>query len=136
MRVAALGCLFLAVAGCSVAADTKATEQQVAVFHDRLNAGSVDEIYNDSSPAFKRSSDAAEFKKLMVAIHRKLGRATSEKQTGWRVNATTAGTFVNLVYDSTFERGPATETFTYLVTGGARPVLNGYNISSVAMMTN
>jgi len=136
MRVIALGFLALIVAGCSVGADTTAAEQQVDVFHDRLNAGSFDEICVDTSPAFQHAGNSAEFKKLLDAIHRKLGQTIGATRKGWNIYATLNGTFVNLTYATTFDRGPATETFTYLVTEGARPVLNGYNISSVAMMTN
>lgn len=134
MRVISVALMCVASAGCSFSSDTKAAAQQTEVFYQRLNAGTFDEIYADTSPGLKKATTADQFRSLLGAVHRKLGIHRAGRQEGWSVNATTGGTFTRLTYASTYDRGPATETFVYLTTQGARPVLNGYNINSMAMM--
>lgn len=73
--------------------------------------------------------------KVFEAVHEKLGNAISSKAGNINVTATTAGTFVTTVYQTEFEKGGATETFTWLKTGDTLK-LNGYNIQSNALILN
>lgn len=120
------------VAGCS-GFDTKPSEQAVVDFHRQLDAGKFDAIWQDSSAAMKKSGTQQDFSKLLGAVHRKLGNVKSAARTDWRVNATTSGIFTTLIYATIYDHGPATETFTYCNIDG-KPVLNGFNISSAALI--
>ncbi len=130
-------CLWIAlplIAGCS-SLDTKPSEAAVIEFHRQLNGGDFHGIWHDSAQAMRKSSAEADFARFLGAIRGKLGRVKDSTRTNWRVNATTSGAFMTLTYSTEFDRGRATETFTYRDIDG-KPVLNGYNINSAALILN
>lgn len=98
-----------------------------------MNGSRFIEIYAGATPTFRSTSPAPEFEKFMGAVQRKLGGFKTAQLGTWRVNATSAGTFVSLQYDSQFDRGSAVEDFTFLVVD-SRPTLHGYNINSRALV--
>ncbi|HYL69016.1 MAG TPA: hypothetical protein VEX69_07615 [Candidatus Limnocylindria bacterium] len=104
-------------------------------FHQQFNAGEYEDICREGVPGFSQGENHDEMVKLLRAIRTKLGNATSESMTNLHVNATTNGTFVETTYDSTFEKGKAKETFTWLKSGSALK-LYGYNIQSNALIAN
>ena len=109
-------------------------ETAAETFHDQLNASRFEEIYSEATPAFQQSGPRTSFVEYVGAVRRKLGSFKTGKVTFWRVNATTAGTFVDLNYESHFEQDTATEEFTFLM-GDGRPMLQRYNINSRILVT-
>jgi hypothetical protein len=124
-----------ALGGCSLSQDASAASSAVANFHRQLNAGQFDAIYAASSPTFKASTTELRFTALLAAVHRKLGALRSATVSGWRVNATTGGTFASLSVSSTFANGPAQETFEFQTIGG-RQALQSYQINAEALILN
>lgn len=132
--VAVLGASAL-LASCHAQQSVDDATAQVQVFHTELDAGQYDAIWMNASPDFRKVAKRADLEKLLAAIHKKLGAVKQSKQTGWKTNATTDGTFVTLQMDTTFEKGTGRETFLY-IRKGKDLELEGYNINSTDMMEN
>lgn len=125
----------IALAGCTMGSELPATQAALDTFHAQLNAGSFDAIYQGSSNDMKQASTENSIVKLLGAVHRKLGTFRSGKLQGWNENYNTSGHFVMVGYAATYDRGVASETFTYRIDKGA-PVLAGFNITSNALIEN
>lgn len=134
MRKLVLG-MAMAVTACGGTASVKQAAQEVESFHHELDAGNYEAIWQASAPAMKASATKADFEKLMAAVHTKLGNTRKSTQSGWRVNATTGGTFTVVGQDTEYARGKAAETFTFQ-SDGKRLRLVGYNINSREMIIN
>ncbi len=134
-------CLFLVVAvllllaGCTDTINGKSVaEPRVALFHEQLNAGQYDQIYDEADDGFRNAAPREKVLALFAAIDTKLGKVQSSSISSWRVNTYNLATRVVLVADTRFEHGSGTETFTYGVSDG-KATLIGYNINSLEMMT-
>jgi hypothetical protein len=68
-------------------------------------------------------------------VHNKLGDASAEKQANVIVNVNAGRTLITTEYNTTFARGSAFETFTWIKKGDALR-LYGYNIQSNAFILN
>lgn len=104
-------------------------------FHQQFNAGEYEDICREGVAGFSQPENRDKLIKLLGAVHRKLGDATAESMTYIHVSATTHGTFLTTTYSSTFEKGKAEETFTWLKSGSALK-LSGYNIQSNDLIVN
>jgi hypothetical protein len=135
MRRFAVGALALVsvLCGCSMSADTAVAEQAVPKFHEELDAGRFDAIYNESADELKKTTTQQEFVAFLDAVHRKLGNTKASDKTGWRVNYQTSGSFVTLGYKTTFDGGSAQEQFVFRLQDKAA-VLVGYHINSTALV--
>ena len=122
-----------ALSGCSPSADISLAEKQIPHFHELLDAGQFREIYASSSQEMKESGSENDFVALLEAVHRKLGTSKSSEEANWNINVHTSGTFVTLVYSTTYAEGKASERFTYRITG-KQALLAGYHISSNALI--
>jgi hypothetical protein len=124
----------LFLAGCGDTINGKAiAEPQVAAFHERLDAKRFDEIYADAADEFRAAGPRERVFALFAAIGRKLGKVKSASTSTWNVNTFNFTTTVVLAVDTEFERGTATETFTFRVSG-EKASLVGYNINSLDML--
>jgi hypothetical protein len=133
--IIALISLSLAFSGCASLTKGKGeAENAVSRFHQQLNAEQYDEIYNQSDEKFRGVVKEADSKALFEAVHRKLGIVKNAALSNWRVNATTGGTFVILVYNVEFTEGNGTEQFDFLVNGERVSLIN-YNINSPLLIT-
>lgn len=119
--------------GCSMSADTAVAEQAVPKFHEELNAGRFDAIYNESGDELKKATTQPDFVALLEAVHRKLGNTKASDKTGWNVNYQTSGSFVTLGYKTTFDGGDAQEQFVFRLQDKAA-LLVGYHINSTALI--
>lgn len=133
MRKAGLAFQML-LASCSSAPDVAGAGKAINQFHNELNAADYRRIYADSDVGFKRATSEPDLVKFLTAVHTKLGAFQNGNQTGWRVNYNTGGNNTIVQLDSQFEKGKATETFTFV--GESRsPRLFGYNIDSQTLIT-
>jgi Protein of unknown function (DUF4019) len=107
----------------------------VREFHQRLNGGRYEEIYEKADEGLAGSGKHDELVKFLQAVHTKLGNAAVENLVNMRVNATTGGTFIVARYNTTFERGSAVETFTWIKSRSALK-LYGYDIRANASVVN
>ena len=131
--LAGLCLLVAALGGCSMSADTALAEQAVPKFHEQLDAGSFDAIYDASGDALKKATTHQDFVDFLGAVHRKLGKTRQSAKTGWNVNYQTSGSYVTLTYKTNFEGGDAQEQFVYLLQDKT-VVLIGYHVNSTALI--
>jgi hypothetical protein len=122
------------LAGCSAGKDEAAAEQAVTHFHQLLDAGQSEAIYDAATPEMKANAPKADFIRFLDAVHRKLGVVKEAKQQGWGVNYNTGGGTVTLSYQTRFANGSGTEQFVYRT--GAAPALLGYRINSTDLIVN
>ncbi len=122
------------LAGCSAGKDEAAAEQAVTHFHQLLDAGQYESIYDASTPEMKASAPKPSFVRFLDAVHRKLGAVKQAKQVGWGVNYNTGGGTVTLNYETQFANGSGTEQFVYRT--GSAPALLGYHINSTDLVVN
>ena len=108
-------------------------EPQIAIFHERLNSERYDEIYDTATEEYRKGGTREKMAQLFSAINRKLGTVKSSRIVNWRVNILNLTTYVVLVSETEFERGTATETFSFLISGD-NAILHGYIIKSLDMM--
>lgn len=122
---------------CSGIAAKGTAETAVARFHDQLDAEKFDEIWDEADDAFKKATAKADFSALLAAIHRKLGRIVTAKQTGFftqeQAGTNLSGSFISFTYQTEFAEGSGTEKFIWRV-DGQRVRLVGYNINSSALI--
>jgi len=104
-------------------------------FHQKLNSGQYEEICNAADDGFTRSGKHEDLIKFFASVHTKLGNAGDHTLTNLRIDSNTNGTFLIAHYSTTFERGAAEETFTWVSSGNTLR-LYGYNIQSNALLTN
>jgi hypothetical protein len=126
--------LLVVITACSVTGGKEIGERAVVQFHNQLNAGQYHDIYAQADEGFRKGTSEPDTLAYFDAVHRKLGTVKNTNQTGWHVNATTAGTVVTLAYDTEFTEGHANEQFVFYVSGdNARPF--HYNINSPLLIT-
>ena len=121
--------IVLAAASCSTKEDLATAEREVEKFHRAYNAQQFDAIYGKTTDELKKNATAQDFVAMLETVQRKLGKMTETKRTNWTVNFSAGGTTVKLVYETSFEQGKGTETFTYRVSG-KKALLMGYDITS------
>ena len=131
--LAGLCVLVIVLCGCSMSADTALAEQAVPKFHELLDAGDFDAIYEASAADLKRVTTHQDFVVFLDAVHRKLGRTKGSDRTGWNVNYHTSGSFVTLTYKTSFDGGAAEEQFVFRLQDKAA-LLVGYHINSTALI--
>jgi hypothetical protein len=122
-----------AVSGCDMLSDKSDAEAAVNDFHQKLDGGDFEAIYNNADAGLKSASSEKDFLALLAAVHKKLGNVQNSSETNFSMNSVNLSTQIVLVYNTKFGGGDATETFTWHVSGG-KPLLLGYNINSLAMM--
>lgn len=112
-----------------MSADTALAEAAVPDFHQALDSGQFDQLYEDGADELKQAVQRQDFVALLDAVHRKLGDVSSSTKSGWNVNYHTSGTFVTLTYDTAFSQGKATEQFVFKLSD-SKALLVGYHINS------
>ena len=126
----AILCLLVLVA-CSGSADA---QRAVAEFRARAAQKLYGEIYGSAAQEFRDATSEEQFMQFMAGLDRKLGSWQSAPDPQWLDRRGPAGHIVTLTYDSTFERGPAVEQFTWRIED-SEAVLLGYNVNSALFVT-
>lgn len=110
--------LCLAVEGCHVNAgyrveDQKAAEKAIAEFHARVNSGDFEKIYAEADDAMKRAGSKDQLIAAMGETRNKLGAFQSVMDS--KINVIIgAPVQVRAAYNSHFQKGDATELFTFV----------------------
>jgi uncharacterized protein DUF4019 len=121
--------------GWAMMTGKKLADAAVLHFHQQLDAGQFEAIYDEADQAFKAGDSREEVIKFLEAVHRKLGHSGKANWVNINVNTNTNGTFTTTSYKTTFDSGPATETFTWVKSGGNLKLYN-YHIESRALIVN
>jgi hypothetical protein len=125
--------LAIVCSGCSRSENIDSDEQAVLSFHERLDAGQFDQIYELSSDELKKASTQSDFVALLNAVHRKLGNVKSAERQAWSTNYRTSGTFITLTYKTAYSEGEAAEQFVFRMQDHAA-ALAGYHVNANALV--
>jgi hypothetical protein len=128
-----LGCVLLSSAGCSLSSRQHAAAA-IDVFHNELNAGDFDAIWNGADDQFREASSRQNYDRFVSSVHRKLGRALRTSNQNWSMRSFNFRTSIVLVQHTEFEYGKGTETFTFSVHGDSVKLV-GYHIESMDLVT-
>ena len=120
--------------GFALAKGRKLSNAAVLQFHQNLNAEKYVEICADADQRFI-AQNRDELIRILRAVRTKLGTAGDATLADIRVMSDPRGTFTITSYNTTFEKGSATEKFTFLNTSGNLK-LYGYHIDSNVLITN
>ena len=112
-----------------------AAEKAITQFHSMLDQERYDEIYDASDPAMKDAATREKMLKIFTAVHTKLGKVTGSTQTRWQVGNFNLKSAVMIEAETTFEKGKATESFTFFI-DGQTATLAGYFVNSDDLITN
>jgi hypothetical protein len=127
--------LALVTGACSLGHGKADAEQGVARFRAQYERQQFDSMYTATASAMKKATPQADFIRFMKAVRGKLGRVEQSTPSGWRVQALTGGSYVDLTYETDFERGHGTESFRWRL-GDGTAKLENYNIDSAALVVN
>jgi len=103
---------------------------------DDIDAGRYDKLYNDAADEWRSQTSLEDSKATLQKLRDKLGTARTRSQETAREEQTStapvAGHSVTVFYQTTFDRGEGTETFT-LIEHGGHWALAKYYVSSSAL---
>lgn len=128
-----LGFALCLLAGCGAKQEIADAERAVVQFHQRLDGGEFNTIYNEADPRFQTASPQTEFLPFITAVHTKLGNVVTASRQGFFLNATTSGLQVRLNYSTKFAGGDAQEQFVWSQNGEKLQLL-GYHVNSMALI--
>ena len=135
LSVSLSGC-FGTFSGCigALAAGDKQAQTQAASVHDKMTRGDLAGIYDGADQRYRDAVTREKSDALFSAINRKLGAPQDCKQESFNMNATTSGTTLRLVCQTTFSKdASAVETFVWIKSSDQYRLL-GYNIESDALI--
>jgi len=115
--------------------DTKKEENLASVFHKRLSNEAYEEIYNNATEDFQSSGNKEEFINFLKTIRTTLGPIKEEYVKDWSINNTSKARFINLTYETHFEKDIAAESFVF-TTQDKVTKLHRYNIKSDYLLNN
>ena len=133
--VFSLALIFLLVSCSKSTFDTKKEEDLAVVFHNNLSNNAYEEIYNNSSEDFQSSGKKEEFIKFLKTIRTTLGDIKTAKVKDWSLNNSSKARFINLTYETHFEKGIAAESFVFR-TENKVTQLHRYSIKSDYLLNN
>jgi hypothetical protein len=129
-------CLFLMwQCGSTFLQGRRLSDPAVQHFHQELNAEDYEGIVSNASDEFATTKNHDEVVEFLRAVHKKLGNAGDSSFTNIRVDKNTRGTFTTTSYETIFDRGKASERFTWVRDNGAFR-LYYYHIESNALVTH
>ena len=118
---------------CGVQENFDEADAEINDFHYNYNNNEWDDIWSRTSPEFRKQQSKESFVNFLDGVKSVLGDELEGTQTGWNVNTTPMGTFTVVTKQTRFEKGEATEVFTFRI-DDSRVEMVGYNINSQAMM--
>jgi hypothetical protein len=127
LAVTAVCLLIMWQCGSGLMRGRKVANEAVKHFHQELNASRYDEIFREADPGLTEGKTEEDLLKFLQTVHTKLGEAGAVSLVSIRVNVTTNGSFTTARYKTTFARGSAVETFTWIGADSALK-LYGYDI--------
>ena len=136
----AIGIAFLAVIGAaliwkvgkSTYRDYRIVSAAADLFHQQLNAGDYDEIYENATEEFRHSGKREDLNHLLDNIRSKMGRAGKPSAIGFHVNWRNGVLWADQTFTTQFEKGNAQEYFVWKIEQD-QPHLYNYRIDSPNM---
>lgn len=128
--------LLLVSFGCAVderRSVPAAAQETIDRVTDDIAAGRHDKVYEEAAPEWRAALGAEESRKTLGRVRERLGRVNARTLRSGReqrsASAPLRGHALEVVYQTTFERGDAVEQFTLLEREG-RWLLARYSVSS------
>ena len=129
-------CLFTFAFACAVderRSIPEAAQEAIDRVTDDIAAGRHDKVYEEAAPEWRDTLSAEESRKTLGRVRERLGRMNARTLRSGReqrsASAPLKGHALEVVYQTTFERGDAVEQFTLLEREG-RWLLARYSVSS------
>lgn len=97
-----------------------------------IDAGRYEKIYNDAAPEWRADASLEDSQATLQRVREKLGRPGVRNQQTAREEQTGTGHTVIVIYQTSFERGEAMETFTLVDRDGTWQLAK-YFVSSTAL---
>jgi len=111
-----------------------AAKNATTTFHDQIDQGRYDAIYDETTTAtFKSAQTREHARALMKSMNRRLGACTASRLIGENFQMAPQGTFVNLTYVRNCANGDLNEQLTWQIVGG-KALLAAFNASSPALL--
>jgi hypothetical protein len=114
----------------NVPSDAQAAVERVT---EDIAAGRNAKVYEEAAAEWRAAVSADENERILSRVRERLGRVESRSLNTGReqaaASAPLSGHTLELIYNTRFERGEATERFTLLERGGSW-LLAGYSVSS------
>ena len=112
--------------GANTEDDKKAVEDAFEQFHSRYDSVQFEDIYRDCDPSYREANTEEQFVQIMKQLHDQLGnvKAVTRKWVWVVADPIPQG---KAVYNTTFEKGDATEMSTWIIYRG-KPHLAYYKI--------
>jgi hypothetical protein len=117
---------------CGSARYEAEAEKAAPLFHDKLNAGKYDEIYDEADEEFKAITSKGDFIKICERLREKLGNVKRAKPTKTEVKHEANKTMVMQIYEVEFTKDKGVEQFIWVAREGPMK-LGGYHAYSAAL---
>jgi hypothetical protein len=112
VRVTTLIGAAILLSGCGFRGQNHEAEARVAHFHQLFNDENVEGLLGLIAPEFRGTADPETFAALMRGLQEQLGDTQQSQLKDWRVEYLPQRR-LTLIYQTRFERGEATEMFTF-----------------------
>ena len=113
-----------------------AAQAAIDAVTDDISAGRDEKLYDEAAAEWRANVSADENKKILERVRTRLGKVESRAFHSGKEQQNASGRLsghaLEVVYQTTFERGTAMEKFTLLEREG-RWLLAGYSVSSEAL---
>lgn len=120
---------------CSASKDVDIARRAVEQFHQQIASAQDDAAYDETDPAYKESMSREAHEGFFAKIRRKMGAFKSSANTGYFVNASTAGTLVRLQYKTRCANGELDEGFVWRIKA-EHATLVRYEANSPLLLTD
>ena len=124
-----IGATLLWKAGRSTYHNYQIASDAVDRFHQQLNAGDYDQIFEEATDEFRRAGSRNDLNKFFDNIRQKMGPAGKRSAAGFHVNWQNGRLWVDQVFNTQFEKGQGQEYFLWEIQQG-HPHLYHYRVDS------
>lgn len=121
--------MIVTVTACSGSFNLEPSKKAVQSFHNKFNNENYEAIFSSGTEEFKKSGSKEDFTAYFSGVNKKLGKHVKSNLSNWRFFNGASGKKVSLAYESKFEKGDASEEFTFSEKDG-KVLLQHYNIQS------
>lgn len=98
-------------------------------FHEQLNLGDYDQIYEGATEEFRRWGKREDLNRFFDNIRAKMGAAGKPSTVGFHVHWRNSALWVDQTFNTPFEKGPAQEYFLWKIDQD-QPRLYKYQVDS------
>ncbi|MEP3422114.1 MAG: DUF3887 domain-containing protein [Erythrobacter sp.] len=129
IKIIAAACFALLLSACNPMAQLESSKEQVTQFHAVYNDGDARTLYGMTAPEFRDVTSIEQMNELVAYVTEKMGKVESAERAGFNIDSQNGETQTIVTMTTQFEKGEATETFTFKGTGDDLG-LTGWNVDS------